>query len=791
MIKQLLLCGFSLFYLLNLTAQTPLAIGEWESLQSYRTGTYVTETPNSIAYTTGNAVFFIDKEDLSITQLNREDGLSETGVKLIRYHEPTETLIIVYTNSVIDLYRNGSFSTLRQIDNFNFSGGDNSINDLFLDEGNTIYIAAGYGVSALNLDDETFLFTTFTGAGVNGVALHNNQLFASTDEGLYFVNRNGNNLNDFNNWELLASNQPGFPADYGSTALNVWRNNLYFAVNEDVWRWNDGNLSLHYDTNPLDYRLQFISTGPSYLMVGYRYTSTTFSRKLALVSEVGLEREIVSNCVDRMNYTAEDNRGRIWLADEGNGIRYLSTPSAPECDYLFYPGPLNDRNFRMTHDGQSLWVASGTLSINLSPTGNRSGLFRYQNGVWTTYNGTDYPQLRGRDEISGNFDDHADYVGVAIDQNSNKAWVGTFYEGAFSIDLATEEIEVFDEANSSLTTAIGEAAGRVRVGQVAVDAAGNTYFSNALAASGRPVSVRSPDGQWVALGGECDRNEAFSVAVDESGFIWLLHGINAGGGVTVIDPGANLFDPSDDECRLFTANNSELPASEVRSIAVDLDGDVWIGTSQGVMVFDCGSATISSSSCDGREIVVEDEIGNTGLLLETEDCFAITVDGANRKWVGTGGGVYLLSSDGREQLAFFDEDNSPLLDNFVRDIAINPKDGTVYFGTEDGITSYRGEATSAGTINRENLVVFPNPVEPGYDGVIAIEGVSRNATVKITDLSGKLVFETEALGGQVLWDGTDYNGRRVQSGVYLVFASTNGIRFENPDAAVGKIVFIR
>jgi sugar lactone lactonase YvrE len=445
----------------------------------------------------------------------------------------------------------------------------------------------------------------------------------------------------------------------------------------------------------------------------------------------------------------------------------------------------------MTHDGESLWVASGTLTINLSPTGNRSGLFRYKDGAWTIYNRTDYPKLRGRDEVSGNFDDQADYVGVAADPTSNKVWVGTYYEGAFSIDLATDEVEVYDELNSSLSFAVGEAAGRVRVGQVAVDAAGNTYFSNALSDTGRPVSVRSPDGQWAALGGECDRNEAFAVAIDGSGFIWLLHGINAGGGVTVIDPGADLFDPSDDQCRLFTPSNSELPANEVRSLAVDLDGDVWIGTSQGVMVFDCGSAAISSSSCDGREIVVEDEIGNTGLLLETEDCFSITIDGANRKWVGTGGGAYLLSEDGREQLAFFDEDNSPLLDNFVRDIAINPKNGTVYFGTEDGITSYRGEATSAGTINRKELIVFPNPVEPGYDGVIAIEGVSRNATVKITDLSGKLVFETEALGGQVLWNGADYNGRRVQSGVYLVFASTNGIRFENPDSAVGKIVFIR
>jgi hypothetical protein len=118
---------------------------------------------------------------------------------------------------------------------------------------------------------------------------------------------------------------------------------------------------------------------------------------------------------------------------------------------------------------------------------------------------------------------------------------------------------------------------------------------------------------------------------------------------------------------------------------------------------------------------------------------------------------------------------------------------TVFFGTERGIISFRSDATAASeTVFQEALVIFPNPVEPGYTGPISISGLTREARVKITDLSGKLVAEGTSTGGQFIWLGTDYNGRRVTSGVYLVLASSNG-RFNanQGNTAVGKIVFIR
>ena len=83
-------------------------------------------------------------------------------------------------------------------------------------------------------------------------------------------------------------------------------------------------------------------------------------------------------------------------------------------------------------------------------------------------------------------------------------------------------------------------------------------------------------------------------------------------------------------------------------------------------------------------------------------------------------------------------------------------------------------------------MVFPNPVPPGYTGSIAIRGLVENAIVKIIEPGGRLVFETRALGGQAIWNGLNYQGRRVDSGAYIVLVNDDG----RQEKAAAKIFFI-
>lgn len=779
------LCSFAL----NAQADS---LGEWRTLQSYRFGTFVTESPESIIYTTGKAIFFLDKDDLSITRLAREDGLAEARIRLIRYHGPTETLIIVYESSVIDLLRDGRFSTLRAVDNFNFSG-DKQIYEMFFGNDNIVYLAAGFGVSALDLNDETFPFTTFTGVRVEGTAVFDGQLYAATEEGIYRAPVNNVNLNDFGNWELLGAAN-GFPDFYESTAINVYQDELYFGIDKDVYKMQADTAALFYDTDDdRAWRLQYISVGPNLLLTGYRCTDDGCgSRQLIFFDENGQRRRVFAQCIIRSNYAIEDEQGRIWFAEDESTprIRFFDSIDDGDCNEIEYNGPRDDRNYRLLHDGTSLWVAPGVLDENFSANFSFGGVYRFQNEEWTTINRDNNALFRGRDgELQGD-DDVATIADVHYDPINNEYWFSSFFEGVIAYNPDTEEGTIYDEVNTPLQGDIGDR-NRIRVAGAVTDPQGFTYLANRSAENDLFISVRSPAGEWAALGGNCNLNEALAIEIDDFGYLWVVHATSVGGGLTVLDPMGTPLDPSDDRCRTILTSNSELPSNNVRSIAIDLDGNVWVGTDQGIVLFECGNAVFDTNVCPGRlPIASADDFG--GFLLGTEEVRSITVDGGNRKWIGTSGGAYLLSSDGEEQLLFFDQGNSPLLDDVVRDIAINPNNGVVYFGTELGIISYRAEATASTQRFREDLVVFPNPVEPGQTGPIAISGLARDARVKITDIAGKLVAEGTATGGQFVWSGTDYTNRRVTSGVYLIFASSNG-RFglNDPDSAVGKVVFLR
>ncbi|HSI91749.1 MAG TPA: T9SS type A sorting domain-containing protein, partial [Adhaeribacter sp.] len=163
----------------------------------------------------------------------------------------------------------------------------------------------------------------------------------------------------------------------------------------------------------------------------------------------------------------------------------------------------------------------------------------------------------------------------------------------------------------------------------------------------------------------------------------------------------------------------------------------------------------------------------------------IAVDGANRKWVGTENGAWLFNETGDQVIYNFTMQNSPLPSGRITDIAVNHATGDVFFSTEGGLASFRAGATVT-TEKLDCANVFPNPVRPGYSGDIAITGISNNASVKITDITGALVFQTKALGGTALWNGRDNNGKRVRTGVYLVLSSNA----EGAETCISKVAVI-
>jgi hypothetical protein len=449
---------------------------------------------------------------------------------------------------------------------------------------------------------------------------------------------------------------------------------------------------------------------------------------------------------------------------------------------LQLPYSEDNREFAI-YDNQ-LWMVAGGVNQTFSNRFLDHGFASFIDGRWSIYNRFTRDELKGplKDDPS---DDMLDFLTITVHPDNGIVYAGSFYEGLIEFD--GETMIQYDENNSTLGNAVGDAS-RTRISGLAFDEENNLWVSNHSAE--RPLSVLKADGTWQSFAPSCRQEEIHQLEVDQNGFKWIVVN-NSVAGVILFDEG-ELDNPSDDRCRTFTANNSNLPTNNTNCLTVDLEGDVWVGTTEGVVIFECG-ANAFDNICQGTRRIVEQD-GFGAFLLETEEVQTIAVDGANRKWIGTQNGVFVLSPSGDEQIAHFTEANSPLFDNNIIDIEVNPQNGEVFIGTDKGVISYLGEAIEGGQVNNSTIEIYPNPVRPEYQGTIAIRGLARDANVKITDIHGRLVFETTALGGQAIWDGFDYNGRRADSGVYLVFSTSNA-RFTGftakPSAAVGKILFVK
>ncbi|MCB9080796.1 MAG: hypothetical protein H6555_03690 [Lewinellaceae bacterium] len=760
---------------------TPLAIGQWRAHLPYRVGRLVTQSPEKVYYATELSLVAIDKTDGAVEFVSKVDGLTDVGISLLTYNAGRKQLIIAYENSVLDLIsENGTVTTLPQIRNFTNIVGAKEIYHFFLADPNTLFIAANYGISRVNLDPAEFAFTTFTGTEVTSVVTLQNYLYAATEEGIYRIRLDNPNPENFGNWTLMGDEQ-GIPA--GATrALAVYNNTLYFDVNDQLYRLDGNQAILVHSTTGLT--MKYLTAEGSHLLAGYRCRSGCSTGKLFYFTSAGLAGSAPEDCFGFPNYAIEDQQGRIWFGDDFRDLRVLANLQNGSCDRISFNSPWSAINREITIAGDQVWVAAGGVDQTFSYRFLDHGFASLIDGKWTIYNRFTNDALKG-ENLNSPADDLFDIMTIAVHPDNGKVYAGSFIEGLLELSPGGV-FKLYNEKNSSLNNTVGDTA-RTRISGLAFDADNNLWIANHLAE--RPISVLTNKGEWKSFLPACNETRIHQVGVDGNGYKWFVSNSNASG-LLVFDEG-DLDNPADDRCRIINTGNSNLPTNLVNCLAVDQDGFVWVGTAEGVVIFECGSTALDATCLGERRIVDQD--GFLDYLLVTEDVQTIAVDGANRKWVGTKNGVFLLSPDGEETIARFTTRNSPLPSNTINDIAVDPLSGEVFIGTENGIISYRAEAIVGGRVHKASVEVFPNPVRPDYTGPIAIRGLARDAIVKITDISGRLVFETKALGGQAIWDGRDYTGQVVQSGVYLVFSASNPQRigFGQPDGAVAKIVFIQ
>lgn len=760
--------------LLTTSVAAQLAIGEWRDHFPYRQTLAVTEGEGKAWCATRNAVFAYHRPSGEIERYTKVNALSDVDVSALNYNNTLGVLLVAYRNGNLDLLRGGTASNLSDIKRSNIIG-DKGVYDIHF-EGPLAYLACGFGIVVVDLEAQEVRETWFIGPGgtqvkVNDVAFVSDSIYAATNAGLFAAYRFAPNLAAFTSWQQRTElPTPAGPFNAvvevgGHLVVNYHnagatdRDTVYYRE-AGVWQ----RLTHAFGRQNTD-----VATSPdgSVLLLSQNDAVSRYDGTLAFAGVYSAYENGLS-MAPAMAVPAADGTG-IWVADRAQGLVFqtVGISGVP----VFPPGPTTVSSQRMSAAKGGLYVSTGGVQGNWTNQFRKEGVHRFLNGQWRTIDRSNDPLLQTG--VNGFGASVNDIMAVAVDpEDADHAFLGSWDEGVLELrNGAVQTIYNADNSSLQINPAFGSD-NSVQVAGMAFDAEGDLWVTNSNCAA--PISVRTAGGTWrsFAPGSVLNNNALLSDILPsrENRLKWVIR--PRSNGMLVFTDNGTLSDPGDDQYKALTTaeGSGGLPSMDVYSMAEDLDGEIWIGTGKGVAVFYTPDAVFGGGDFDCQQILIE-QGGNVQILLETEAVSAIAVDGADRKWLGTqSSGVFLVSPDGTEQLLHFTAENSPLPSNTITSLAIDGQSGEVFFGTDQGIVSYRGTATEGGFTNA-CAKVFPNPVRETYTGPIAITGLVRDSDVKVTDVAGNLVYRTTSDGGQAVWPGTDMSGQRVSTGVYLVFAS--------------------
>ena len=374
-----------------------------------------------------------------------------------------------------------------------------------------------------------------------------------------------------------------------------------------------------------------------------------------------------------------------------------------------------------------------------------------------------------------------DIMSAVLDQASGKI-IAASYGGGLA-EIAQDGKTTVYKQESALSPFSGSSAD-FRVSGLAFDLDRQLWVTNP--GSSQPLLIRKKDGSWkkfaIPFPGATTPG---LLTVDKENRKWIM--LHGAGGLVCFDDKGTPDQSGDDQWRLFRQGrgNGNLPSSNVTAISVDKNGFIWVGTDRGVAIIQCSDDIFNIAACEATLPVVRQD-NFAGLLLAEENISDIETDQADRKWIASNNGVWLLSADGQKTIHRFTSSTSKLLSDDVYSIAVNDQTGEVFFLTAAGISSFRAEATAPEIIKRKPFI-FPNPVPPGYAGTIAFRNLPDRSWVKVTELNGKLVYETRSLGGQAVWNGKNLQGQRLNSGVYIVYIAEELNQYQ----VAGKVFFIK
>ncbi|MFO7744851.1 MAG: two-component regulator propeller domain-containing protein [Psychroflexus sp.] len=743
----------------------------WKSYFSYYNITDLHESDNKLYVASENSYFIYEVLSQSIEKVTSIEGLSGDQVSKI-YHSSAFGLTCVgYENGLIQIVMDNNLNIFTVVDirdKISISPNRKRINHFYEFEG-SLFISTDFGIAEYDLENLEFRDSFFIGDNgdqiqINQITVSDGKIYAATtSEGIKTASLNNPNLVDYRNWQT----------EYNGN----WKGILSFA--DKIFGLRNNNTIYNLENGAISIFNSVGSNVRGFNVSGGQMMVSATNQVLAYNSELNLEAFFSQLQDEEFNInTAVASNGQYFLGHASLGLLKFNSGDLEIYSEISPEGPLFNRIFSLTATPTELWVVFGEYDQFYNPYRggglNRRGLSLLTPGGWLNI---DVERLNNAAELSD----------VTIDpSNPDHIFVSSFFDGLLEIEN-NELVQQYDSSNS-IIEGVPSNINDNRIGASAFDSQGNLYFSNSL--TEYQIKRLNADGSFFLP----NTSEAtFNPTGTHSAKIVVDRNNNVYSGT--LKSGIIAYNSSTDNSRAITSNvrGVDFPDTfnenpNITALEIDQNSRLWIGTDEGLRVMPNPSSIFEDNAIvNVSPIIIEDVDGLAQELLFEQFITDIAVDGANNKWISTAdSGVFQVSPNGSEILNIFNEENSPLPTNSVRTVSINPSTGEVFFGTTRGLLSYSSRITSEND-DLENLRAFPNPVRPNYNGLVTIDGLTDGANVKITDVTGNLVFEEFASGGTLLWDTKAFGKHKVASGVYLIIVTGE----DQIETNVGKLMIIR
>lgn len=417
---------------------------------------------------------------------------------------------------------------------------------------------------------------------------------------------------------------------------------------------------------------------------------------------------------------AQDDSGRLWFGTDNNGIYILDKDDSVE------------KLKNNPSDGYSL--PNNTIKTIYNSNDGGIWVGTYKKGV-SVYYPAEYK-----------FSSHTIADVNCITRNPNEyssVWVGTDHSGLMKYNCTTGEVTPIVDPNDvnhhAIASLMSDSKGDLWIG---------TYQGGLKKYSKGKFEYWNTDNGLAS-------NNIWAILEGNDGKIWL----------GTLDGGLQIYDPSDNSFRTFDITNSKINSNFINTLAKGRDGSIYAGTTYGIARISPIDYSITTYKGSRKD---EKDFSNLNINQ-------VAVDFRGLLWVGTREGleVYDLKSDTLYNISLSERFPNPFIlgiiegsdhsmwvtvGNEIFNISVMEVTQDKQFsfdvksyGTHDGILS--------GTFNQRSMCLLPS----GELLAGSLEGILTINPEKITLNTNKpkVIFTGLSIKNIPVTVGKEYNGRLI------------------------------